>query len=73
MNQNETGSNSTWLSIPEYSKTVKRSRQAVYEDIAAGRIPAVRFGPRCLRIPVSFIETIAANAMSALTERGDER
>ena len=53
-----------FLSIPEYARKVGRSRQAVYQDVAAGRVPAVRFGPRCLRIPASFLERASERALA---------
>ncbi len=56
--------NQKFLSVADYAKAVGRSRASVYEDIAAGRVPVHRFGPRCLRIPASFLERAAAKALA---------
>jgi predicted DNA-binding transcriptional regulator AlpA len=52
------------LRIPVFAKAAGRSRQSVYEDIKAGRIPVVRLGPRALRIPAQFLEQLVASAMA---------
>jgi hypothetical protein len=57
--------NQQFLSIADYAKAVRRSRASVYQDIAAGRVPFHRFGPRCLRIPASFLERVAASALAS--------
>jgi hypothetical protein len=64
--------NQQFLPVNDYSKITRRSRASVYQDIAAGRIPVVRFGPRCLRIPAAFLERAASRALASTDTDGAE-
>jgi hypothetical protein len=58
------GANFYIVVIDKISSRTDHQRYRVYEDIAAGRIPTVCFGPRCLRIPALFLERAAAEALA---------
>jgi excisionase family DNA binding protein len=40
-----------FLTIPEAARLLRMSRSSAYEAVIAGRIPAVKFGERTLRVP----------------------
>ena len=47
--------NKNFLTVKEISDITGVSKQTIYKHIKAGRLPAVRFGPRLLLIPRSIL------------------
>jgi excisionase family DNA binding protein len=56
MSDGSTLSDIQLLRPAEVARVLSISRPEVYKLIAAGVIPAVRLGPRCLRIPRRALE-----------------
>jgi excisionase family DNA binding protein len=57
------------LRVSEAAEMLSVSRWLVYRAILAGRVRAVRLGPRSMRIPVDEIERLAREGFDAA---GDE-
>ena len=55
----------TYLKIPEAAERLRCSKRQVYRLIDAGRLLAVRLGPRFLRIPASCLESSFLKALQS--------
>jgi len=55
----------TWLSIRDISERLGCSEKTVRNFVADGRLEAVRFGPRMLRIDASELDRLATPITAA--------
>lgn len=53
-----------FLKPVEVARALRISRSACYELIAKGVLPAVRLGPRCVRVPASALEQLERQALA---------
>jgi excisionase family DNA binding protein len=64
-----------FLAIPEAARLLRMSRSSAYEAVIAGRIPAVSFGPRTLRVPRAALlrlageQRVSSNARQAADQQ----
>ena len=59
--------NRQWLTVGEVAEILGLSRPRTYQLVSEGRIPAVRTGPRRIRVPRAALdEWLAAQAREAL-------
>jgi excisionase family DNA binding protein len=47
-----------WLTVAEFARRLSLSERTVLRMLADGKIPAVRVGPRLVRIPASALDAI---------------
>ena len=62
-----------YLTLTEASEYLGQSIKTLRRRIAAGVLPAYRFGPRMIRVRLRDLEATATRIPNARTPLGDER
>ncbi|GAB3862696.1 hypothetical protein GCM10028801_28710 [Nocardioides maradonensis] len=59
----------TYLTLADASEVVGQSQKTLRRRIAAGLLPAYRFGPRCIRVRLEDLESLGHRIPT--TRRGE--
>lgn len=57
------------LTVEEAAQLLSMGTTKAYELVAQGRIPSVRLGPRCTRVPRAALEAWASQAAEEAAKR----